>query len=107
MRWSRPGTGWGPYARMNPFQVIRLVRHLPNFLKLVWRLFIDRRVGILPRLVLVAAVAYFVVPLDFDWLVPLGYMDDLIVAYLAARAFIALCPKWVVQEHVRRIDAGG
>jgi uncharacterized membrane protein YkvA (DUF1232 family) len=109
MRWSAggPSVGRGPFLRMNPLQLIRMARHLPNFIKLVWRLFTDKRVSILPRGLLVLAVVYFVVPLDFDWLIPLGYVDDLLIAYLASKAFIRLCPKWVVQEHVRRIDAGG
>ncbi|MFQ5808865.1 MAG: YkvA family protein [Armatimonadota bacterium] len=101
----RPGAG--PLLRMNPLQLMRMARHLPNFIKLVWRLFTDKRVGILPRIVPVLAVVYFVFPLDFDWLIPLGYVDDILIAYLASKAFIWLCPKWVVQEHVRRIDAGG
>jgi len=116
MRWSWPGmgAGRGSFVRMGPFQLIRLARHLPNFIKLVWRLFIDRRVGMLPRAVLVLAAtawaAYFVWPIDLlpDWFPPvLGIVDDVLIGYLAAKAFIALCPKWVVQEHVRRIDAGG
>ena len=112
MRWSFPGAAGArsPYPRMNPFQVIRLVRHLPNLIKLVWRLFIDRRVGILPRLILLLAVAYIVSPIDLlpGAIAPIiGGADDLIVGYLGARGFIALCPKWVVNEHVRRIDAGG
>lgn len=112
MRWSWPGAGAGrgPFVRMNPFQVIRLARHLPNFFKLVWRLFKDRRVGIVPRVVLLVAVAYIVSPIDLlpGGIAPLlGSVDDILVGYLGARGFMALCPKWVVQEHVRRIDAGG
>jgi uncharacterized membrane protein YkvA (DUF1232 family) len=83
--------------------------HAPSFIRLFWRLFTDRRVGIAPKAVLVAGIAYFVCPLDLipDFpLVGLGYLDDIIVLYGAAWLFIRLCPKNVVAEHVQLIDDG-
>ena len=89
----------------------RIIAHLPNFAKLYWRLFRDPRVGLLAKIVLMAGLAYLVIPTDIlpDILVRfagLGLADDAIVMILALKAFIRLCPRTVVEEHVRLIDEG-
>lgn len=87
---------------------LRLIAHLPNFIKLYWRLFTDKRVSWLPKAVVVAGLVYFIVPFDFDMVLPpLGYVDDAAVLGGALWAFIKLCPKRIVQEHVEIIDQGG
>ncbi len=90
----------------------RIIAHLPNFAKLYWRLFRDPRVGLLPKIVLVAGLVYLLVPVDVlpDILARfagLGLADDAIVVIVALKAFIKLCPRTVVEEHVRLIDEGG
>jgi uncharacterized membrane protein YkvA (DUF1232 family) len=88
---------------------MRLLMHLPNFFKLYWRLLRDRRISPLPKAILLAGVAYFVMPLDMfpDFpLVGLGWTDDIIVLALACKLFISLSPRHVVEEHVRLIDEG-
>ena len=103
---DRTGGGSG----RNPLAVARFILHLPNFFKLYWRLFTDRRVSLLPKIVLVLGVAYLLVPTDmiFDFLPlpPLGWLDDTAVLIIAAKAFMALCPRRIVEEHVRLIDEG-
>ncbi len=93
----------------NPLAVARLLLHIPNFIKLYWRLFTDRRVSWLPKAVLVAGILYFLVPIDVitDFALPVGWLDDAAVLIVAAKAFIKLCPRRVVQEHVQLIDQGG
>ncbi len=91
----------------NPLAVARLLLHIPNFIKLYWRLFTDRRVSWLPKAVLVASILYLIIPYDIDFLGPVGYLDDIAVLIIAAKAFIKLCPRRVVQEHVQLIDQGG
>ena len=95
----------------DPLKIMRFLIHLPNFIKLYWRLFTDRRVSFLPKTILAVGVAYVVVPTDalLDFLPPLpfGYLDDAVVLILAAKAFMALCPRRIVEEHVRLIDEGG
>lgn len=93
----------------SPQGKLRLLLHAPNLIKLYWRVFMDRRVSIVPKAVLVAGLLYFVMPIDFipDFpLVGLGQMDDLAVLALALKAFITLAPRTVVEEHVRLIDGG-
>ena len=93
----------------NPLATIRLLLHIPNFIRLYWRLFNDRRVSWLPKAILAAGILYFIVPIDMitDFALPVGYLDDIVVLIVAVKAFIRLCPQRVVQEHVELIDQGG
>ncbi|MEK6562626.1 MAG: DUF1232 domain-containing protein, partial [Candidatus Binatota bacterium] len=61
------------------------------------------------KLLLVLLLAYVVVPADLlpDILVGLGQVDDLVVLFFGLRAFVRLCPKEIVREHVQAIAAGG
>jgi len=96
-----------PPTSLTTWQVLRLLWHLPNFAKLYWRLFTDRRVPLRAKAILGAAVLYVLDPFDFlpDFLFPFfGMLDDLAVFIFAARWFIALCPPNVVQERVREIN---
>ena len=101
---DRTGGGSG----RNPLAIARFILHLPNFFKLYWRLFTDRRVSLLPKIVLVLGVAYLLMPADLlpDLPLPLGLVDDTAVLIMAAKAFMALCPREIVEEHVRLIDKG-
>jgi uncharacterized membrane protein YkvA (DUF1232 family) len=96
-----------PPSGLTAWQIFRLIWHLPNFAKLYWRLFKDRRVPLRAKALLVAAVFYVLDPVDLipDFFFPLvGSLDDLVVVILAARWFISLCPPDVVQERVRELS---
>jgi uncharacterized membrane protein YkvA (DUF1232 family) len=84
-----------------------LLVHLPNLLRLYWRLLRDARVPLWPKAMLVAALVYVVLPFDIvpDALPLLGQVDDVVILVAAARWFIRWCPADVVREHVRTIDA--
>jgi uncharacterized membrane protein YkvA (DUF1232 family) len=86
-----------------------LLRHLPQFARLYWRLLLDARVSIWPKALLGAGVVYVLSPLDLipDVVPVIGEVDDLVVLILLCRLFVYLCPPDVVREHVRRIDAEG
>jgi len=79
--------------------------HLPNFARLYWRLFRDRRVPILPKVLLVLTLVYVVSPLDVipDFIPVIGEMDDLVVVLSGLWLFIRLCPPEVVRETVHDI----
>jgi uncharacterized membrane protein YkvA (DUF1232 family) len=85
----------------------RFLRHLPDFVRLYWRLLLDRRTPLLPKVVLLAAVAYVILPFDLipDVIPIVGEVDDMVILLAACRLFILLCPDDLVREHVRRIDA--
>ncbi len=95
-------------SRTDPLRIMRFLMHLPNFIKLYWRLFTDRRVSFVPKAILALGVVYLLVPTDalFDFLIPVGLIDDAAVLVLAAKGFMALCPRRIVEEHVRLIDEG-
>lgn len=90
------------------WRALRFVRHLPQFVRLYWRLLHDDRVSIWPKMVLVLAIIYVVSPIDFvpDFTPLIGEVDDLVLAIGACKLFISMCPRDVVQEHVRRISVG-
>jgi uncharacterized membrane protein YkvA (DUF1232 family) len=94
-------------TNLTTWQVLRLLWHLPNFLKLYWRLWKDRRVPLRAKAILLAAAVYVLDPIDLlpDFFFPFfGILDDLAVVVLAARWFISLCPADVVQEQVKKIS---
>ena len=101
--------GLGNFLRLGPHRIRALLFHLPNFLRLFWRLLKDSRVGLAPKLLLLGMLAYVIVPFDFlpDFIPPLGQLDDLLVIFLGLKGFVRLCPPDVVREHVRAIAAGG
>ena len=87
---------------------IQFVTHLPKLAKLFSRLVKDPRVGLIPKLVLSGTLLYFIVPFDLipDFIPGIGQMDDLLAIFIGAQAFLRLCPKAVVQEHVHAIARG-
>ena len=82
-----------------------MLLHLPNFARLYWRLFRDRRVPILPKALLVLTLVYVVSPLDLvpDFVPVLGEMDDVVVVLAGLWLFVRLCPPEVVRETVHDI----
>ena len=88
---------------------LRFIRHLPQFARLYWRLFRDRRISIWPKALLVLCVLYVLSPIDLipDVIPFIGEVDDLVVLIVVCKLFVYLCPREVVQEHVHRISAGG
>jgi uncharacterized membrane protein YkvA (DUF1232 family) len=95
-------------ARPTPGQVLRVLVHLPRLVRLYWRLFRDRRVSLWPKALLVAALAYVVVPFDLvpDAIPVLGELDDTVILLAAAHWFLQWCPPDVVAEHSRALAAG-
>ena len=70
------------------------------FLKLVWRLFIDKRVPTFTKIIPLLAVAYVVSPYDIvgDRIPILGQLDDVIVVGFLFLLFIAASPNHVVAD---------
>lgn len=91
--------------RSGPQRIFQLLYHLPNFLKLFWRLLRDRRVPLWPKLLFFLVFAYIFAPVDIlpDFLPGLGQIDDLVVLLLGLQGFVRLCPREVVREHVQAI----
>ena len=88
-------------------RALQVITHLPDFIRLYWRLFRDRRVPVLAKALLVVTLAYVVWPLDIipDVLPIVGEVDDIGVVLSGLWLFIRLCPPHVVLERVREISA--
>ena len=74
---------------------------------LTWRLFWDGRVGILPKLIPLAAAIYVISPVDFIPELafgPLGMLDDAGIALLAMNLFIWVSPPEIVDEHRQKLS---
>ncbi len=86
----------------------RLLIHLPSFLKLFFRLAVDARVSLAPKVLLIGMLTYVILPADLlpDFLLGVGQLDDLAVILAGAKIFLHLCPAEVVQEHVEAIATG-
>lgn len=75
-------------------------------IKLILRLMADRRVNFFLKLIPVAALAYFISPVDLAPGVALpiiGALDDAAVLWLGSYLFVEFCPPNVVQEHLRTL----
>ena len=83
------------------FFVPRFMPHILRFLRLVWRLTIDKRVPLLLRMLLPIAILYAISPFDLvkDSVPILGRFDDLIFIAMALLLLVKLSPKEVVDEH--------
>jgi hypothetical protein len=72
-------------------------------IKLILRLMGDSRVNIFLKVLPLAGVAYWVLPLPLDNFLPL--IDDAVVVWLSTVVFIELCPPEVVQEHMKKLTS--
>ncbi|MBI4545154.1 MAG: DUF1232 domain-containing protein [Gemmatimonadetes bacterium] len=81
--------------------VIPLLRQLPAFLKLLYRLFRDRRVSPWDKALVAAVIAYILTPADLlpDILFPLGFVDDLYLLGLALDRLLAGAGRRVLLDH--------
>ena len=86
------------------FSIIRLIS-FTGLPRLVFRLLLDRRVPLITKLILPAAIVYLVSPIDLfpDVVFPFGRLDDIIALIIAPVLFIALSPRRVVLEHMGRV----
>jgi len=90
----------------SPQETAGLLSRLWARIRLAWRLLVDSRVPIWPKLVIPGlALAYLIIPLDLitDYIPVLGQVDDLMLIALGLQAFIMVCPKGLAQEHIGRI----
>ncbi len=90
---------------VDPEQRVGLIAELVRTVRLIWKLFTDRRVPLWTKAILPTTLIYIVSPLDFipDVIPVLGQLDDLAIALLGVRLFIDLCPSPVVQEHMQAL----
>jgi len=87
-------------------QTAGFLGNLVNQVRLVWRLFQDRRVSGWVKLLPLAGLAYLLSPIDLlpDFLIPgLGELDDLTIILASLKMFVDLAPPEIVREHLNNL----
>ncbi len=82
------------------FRLLAIRSVIFPFLRLVWRLLLDRRVSVFTKTIPLMALIYLVSPYDFigDRIPVLGQFDDLIVVGVLLFLFVAASPAHVVAD---------
>lgn len=90
----------------NVTQHVGVFKSLVNRGRLAFRLMKDSRVPIYLKAMPAMALLYVLSPLDFipDIAVGLGQLDDIGILLAGIEGFIALCPQYVVDEHLAEIN---
>lgn len=74
--------------------------------RLAWRLLMDGRVPLWPKILPLLLAVYLIFPFDFvpDMALGLGQLDDLVLLFIGLRLFVNLCPQPLVDEHLLEIS---
>jgi uncharacterized membrane protein YkvA (DUF1232 family) len=81
--------------------VVAMILRIPAYLRLLFGLLTDRRVSRVDKLLVGAAVAYIVAPVDMipDFIPFLGQVDDVYLLVLALQRLISHAGLTVVMDH--------
>jgi len=81
--------------------VMYYMRQLPQYVPLLGGLLTDRRVSMTDKMLVVGAIAYIVMPIDFipDFIPFFGEVDDVFVLVLALQRLISNAGRVVLLEH--------
>ena len=80
------------------------MREIVQQVKLAYNLMLDPRVHPVTKLIPIAALVYWISPVDLIMGVPgLSAVDDVTVLYLGLRFFFEFAPPDVVHEHLKRL----
>jgi uncharacterized membrane protein YkvA (DUF1232 family) len=71
------------------------IQGIADHLKLVWRLWMDKRVSSLLKLLPFGSLIYMVSPID----IAIPVIDDVGVFWFFTYLFVELCPLEIVEEH--------
>lgn len=96
-------------AKQNPTVAAVLGLNWRGRGRLACRLVRDRRVPLVPKLIIPLLVLYLMSPIDLipDFIPVIGYLDDLLVLMLAVWAFTKLAPPGVAAEIARELADEG
>ena len=106
----RPGARALPRVEVDPDErprtgakrtVMDTIRQLPNYVRLLFGLLSDRRVAAVDKLLVAAAVAYILTPIDFipDFIPFLGEVDDVFLLVTALQRLISNAGRSVVLQY--------
>ena len=77
------------------------IREIPHYLRLLWGLARDSRVAIVDKLIVLAAAAYIISPIDVipDFIPFLGQVDDLYLLVIALQRMVSRAGSAVLRDH--------
>ena len=77
------------------------IRHLPNYVRLLFGLLRDNRVSHVDKLLVGGAIAYILLPIDFlpDFIPFFGQVDDIFLLVTALQRLISNAGRQVVLDH--------
>jgi len=81
--------------------LMETIRHLPNYLRLLFGLLTDRRVSHVDKLLVGGAIAYILLPIDFlpDFIPFFGQVDDVFLLVTALQRLISNAGRQIVLDH--------
>jgi uncharacterized membrane protein YkvA (DUF1232 family) len=81
--------------------VLHYIRQLPNYVRLLGGLVMDRRVALTDKVLVMGAIAYIVMPIDLipDFIPFFGEIDDMFLLVLALQRLVANAGRTVLLEH--------
>ena len=81
--------------------VMDTIRQLPNYLRMLYGLLRDSRVATVDKLLVGAAIAYIVAPVDLipDWIPFLGEVDDVFLLVTALQRLISNAGRSIVMQY--------
>lgn len=83
-----------------PRAVFDFAVHMPQYARLILRLFADSRVSALPKAVFLGTGIFAVSPLNIpEWVPVVGTLDDIGLAVFAITFFLRHIPAGVMDEH--------
>jgi uncharacterized membrane protein YkvA (DUF1232 family) len=83
-----------------------ITREVVTRVKLILKLMGDRRVNPWVKLIPIGALAYLVSPIDIIMGIPgVAALDDAAILWFGSNLFVELCPRDVVQEHLKELDS--
>ncbi|OGO05591.1 MAG: hypothetical protein A2Y60_02795 [Chloroflexi bacterium RBG_13_54_9] len=84
-----------------------MISGIAKNLRLFWRLMKDNRVPLTLKMIVPGTLLYLILPADLvpDLLPGLGHLDDIAILLLGFVLFLQLCPKPIVQQHLREMDS--
>lgn len=99
---ARSASRKGPRAGLKR-SVLRTIRQLPSYLRLLIGLVGDSRVSRVDRFMVVAAIAYIVSPIDLlpDLIPFLGEVDDIFLLMMALQRLVEHAGRRVLLDHWR------
>ena len=94
-------------VRSDAKEVAGLLSEVVKKARLTWRLLLDGRVSPGVKLIILATFIYILSPVDLlpDPIVGLGQLDDLAALILGVKLFIEMCPREVVEEHLKKLTS--